>query len=110
MKKKMSEPINVCIIDDHSVVRMGFKYMLSFAEDMKFVGEAADGTKAAACVKECAADVVLLDVRMPWTEGHSALAEISLTRRKPSAQRPVTLVSHVCVSGRAARGFALNFS
>lgn len=82
--KKLSEPIKVCIIDDHSVVRMGFKYMLSFANDMEFVGEAADGTNAAAFVRECAADVVLLDVRMPWTDGHSALAEI--IRDNPDAR------------------------
>ena len=39
--------IRVAIVDDHSVVRMGFKYMLAFAKDMKLVGEATGGEGAA---------------------------------------------------------------
>ena len=68
--------IKVAIIDDHSVVRMGFKYMLAFAKDMKLVGEATGGEGAAKFVAECRPDVVLLDVRMPGVDGIAALAEI----------------------------------
>ena len=45
--------IKVAIIDDHSVVRMGFKYMLAFAKDMKLVGEATGGEGAAKFVADC---------------------------------------------------------
>ena len=68
--------IKVAIIDDHSVVRMGFKYMLAFAKDMKLVGEATGGEGAAKFVAECRPDVVLLDVRMPGVDGIAALSEI----------------------------------
>lgn len=68
--------IRVAIVDDHSVVRMGFKYMLAFAKDMKLVGEATGGEGAAKFVAECRPDVVLLDVRMPGVDGIAALAEI----------------------------------
>ena len=68
--------IKVAIIDDHSVVRMGFKYMLAFAKDMKLVGEATGGEGAAKFVAECRPDVVLLDVRMPDVDGIAALSEI----------------------------------
>ncbi len=68
--------IKVAIIDDHSVVRMGFKYMLAFAKDMKLVGEASGGEGAAAFVANCRPDVVLLDVRMPGVDGLAALTEI----------------------------------
>lgn len=68
--------IKVAIIDDHSVVRMGFKYMLAFAKDMKLVGEATGGEGAAKFVADCHPDVVLLDVRMPGVDGIDALSEI----------------------------------
>lgn len=68
--------IKVAIIDDHSVVRMGFKYMLAFAKDMKLVGEATGGEGAAKFVADCRPDVVLLDVRMPGVDGIAALSEI----------------------------------
>ena len=68
--------IKVAIIDDHSVVRMGFKYMLAFAKDMKLVGEATGGEGAAKFVADCHPDVVLLDVRMPGVDGIAALSEI----------------------------------
>ena len=70
------DSIKVCIIDDHGVVRMGFKYMLSFAPDLSCVGESSDGEHAAAFVKDCGADVTLLDVRMPGTDGLAALDDI----------------------------------
>lgn len=68
--------IKVAIIDDHSVVRMGFKYMLAFAKDMKLVGEATGGEDAAKFVADTRPDVVLLDVRMPGVGGIAALTEI----------------------------------
>ena len=68
--------IKVAIIDDHSVVRMGFKYMLAFAKDMKLVGEATGGEGAAEFVADCRPDVVLLDVRMPGVDGIAALSDI----------------------------------
>lgn len=76
MTKKSSSAIRVCIIDDHSVVRMGFKYMLSLVPDVVCVGEATGGEGAAKFVRDCGADVVLLDVRMPGTDGIAALDEI----------------------------------
>ena len=68
--------VKVAIIDDHSVVRMGLKYMLAFAKDMKLVGEATGGEGVAKFVAECRPDVVLLDVRMPGVDGIAALTEI----------------------------------
>ena len=68
--------VKVAIIDDHSVVRMGLKYMLAFAKDMKLVGEAMGGEGVAKFVAECRPDVVLLDVRMPGVDGIAALTEI----------------------------------
>ena len=49
-------PVKVCIIDDHSVVRMGLKYMMSYIDDVECVGEASGGEGAAAFVRGCGAD------------------------------------------------------
>lgn len=72
----MGKSIKVCIIDDHSVVRMGFKYMLSYAPDIVCTGEASGGENAASFVRDCHADVTLLDVRMPGVDGIAALEAI----------------------------------
>ena len=74
--KTAKDTVKVCIIDDHSVVRMGLKYMLNFAKDIKCVGEAAGGEGASAFVAKCGADVTLLDVRMPGVDGIAALDDI----------------------------------
>ena len=76
MKSAAKPAVKVCIIDDHSVVRMGLKYMISFVDNVECVGEASGGEGAAAFVRGCGADVTLLDVRMPGVDGIAALGEI----------------------------------
>ena len=61
MKDTAKHAIKVCIIDDHSVVRMGLKYMLSYIDDVECVGEASGGEGAAAFVRGCGADITLPD-------------------------------------------------
>ena len=78
----------VAIVDDHSVVRMGMKYVLMTDTDFKFVGDADDGAEAAALVARVHPDILLLDVRMPGTGGIAALKEV---RAKFPDQRVVML-------------------
>ena len=68
--------IRVAVIDDHSVCRAGLRFILGEAEDMEIVGEYSSGDNAVANLSECAADVVLLDVRMPGKDGIETLKEI----------------------------------
>jgi DNA-binding NarL/FixJ family response regulator len=69
-----TEPIRLLIVDDHPVVRDGLRGM--FASDPRFevVGEAADGARAVALAETLAPDVVLMDLRMPGTDGVGAIA------------------------------------
>jgi DNA-binding NarL/FixJ family response regulator len=59
------EKIRVALCDDHELFRRGVAEMLSFAEDVEVVGEAATHEEAVAVVFERRPDVVLLDLEMP---------------------------------------------
>ncbi len=78
----------VAIVDDHSVVRIGIKYVLMTDSEFKFVGEADDGADAVSLVEKAHPDILLLDVRMPGTGGIAVLKEV---RAKFPDQRVVML-------------------
>jgi two-component system response regulator NreC len=61
--------IRVLIADDHGVMRAGLRALLNAAEDMRVVGEAADGREALELAGQITPDVVLLDLSMPGMSG-----------------------------------------
>jgi len=63
------EPIRVLVVDDHSLVRAGFRSILSGEDDIDVVGEAKDGAEAVAAAARELPDVVLMDIRMPGMDG-----------------------------------------
>ena len=72
---------SVAIIDDHAMVRMGLKYLLSFRNDeFAFAGEFSHGEGAAKFAYDIKPDVLLLDIRMPDKDGVAVLEEILLAR------------------------------
>ncbi len=73
----MSEPITCLIVDDHEVVREGLRLSLSRSENIRVVGEAADGEAAVTLAKRRKPNVVILDVRMPGMDGLAAAKEIT---------------------------------
>ena len=62
-------PIRVLLADDQALLRMGFRLVLEAEEDLEVVGEAADGDQAVRQAVALRPDVVLMDVRMPGTNG-----------------------------------------
>jgi DNA-binding NarL/FixJ family response regulator len=75
----------VLLADDQALLRSGFRMVLEEEEGIEVVGEAADGDEAVARTLEMSPDVVLMDVRMPGSDG------IEATRRIVE-QRPATRV------------------
>ncbi|MDQ0747915.1 DNA-binding NarL/FixJ family response regulator [Streptomyces africanus] len=69
--------IRVLLADDQALLRSAFRVLVDSEPDMEVVGEASDGLEAARMTKELRADVVLMDIRMPGTDGLAATRMIS---------------------------------
>ena len=75
--------IRVLIADDQSLVRTGFRLILSGEPGIEVVGEARDGAEATTLAAELAPDVVLMDVRMPEVDGIEATRRIVVDETSP---------------------------
>jgi len=71
--------IRVLLVDDQSLLRMGFRLILSAEPDIEVIGEAGDGAAAVSMAAALHPDVVLMDIRMPGMDGIRATTEISAT-------------------------------
>jgi DNA-binding NarL/FixJ family response regulator len=72
--------IRVLLVDDQSLLRMGFRLILEAEPDLEVVGEAADGAAGVSMASSLHPDVVLMDVRMPGMDGIQATAAITASR------------------------------
>jgi DNA-binding NarL/FixJ family response regulator len=70
------DPIRVVIADDQPMIRLGLRMILDEEPDLVTVGEAGDGTEAVAVARRTGADVLLLDIRMPGTDGIEATRQV----------------------------------
>jgi DNA-binding NarL/FixJ family response regulator len=102
--------IRVLIVDDDPLLRAGLQLMLGGAPDIRVVGEAGDGSGVQSLIDKLSPDVVLMDIRMPGTDGLTATEAI---RKRPGAPEVVILTTfdadeHVLRALRAgAAGFIL---
>jgi len=72
----MSDPITVLLVDDHALVRRGFRLILEDAPDIQVVGEADDGDAAVELTRELRPEVIVMDCAMPGTDGLTATRRI----------------------------------
>ena len=80
--------IRVVLIDDHELVRTGFRMILAQQPDIEIVGEAADGERGLALIRANEPDVAVVDVHMP---GLSGIELTDRVRRHKLATRVVIL-------------------
>jgi len=83
--------IKVMLVDDHAVVRMGFRLLLEGSSDIKVIGEAESGEEACRKFPELKPDVVVMDISMPGIGGLEAIDRI--LAREPTA-RILVLSAH----------------
>ena len=76
--------IRVLLVDDHAVVRMGFRLLLQSNPEISVIGEADSGESACRLYSELSPDVVILDLAMPGMGGLEALRRIHA--RHPQAK------------------------
>ena len=81
----MADKISVLLVDDHSLVRLGFRRILEDEPDIEVTGEAGDGVEAVRLANELQPNVVVMDCAMPNMNGLQAT-------RKILEQQPQTLV------------------
>ena len=73
--------IRVVLADDQALVRAGFRALLDAEDDLTVVGEAANGDEAVSLCRELRPDVVLMDIRMPGSDGLAATRTITADDR-----------------------------
>ena len=72
----MTEKISVLLVDDHALVRRGFRRILEDEEDITVKGEANDGEEAVRMTKQLKPDVIVMDCALPGMNGLAATRKI----------------------------------
>jgi DNA-binding NarL/FixJ family response regulator len=86
-----AEPIRTMIVDDHALFRRGLEMVLDEEPDIELVGQASDGTEAVEKAAESLPDVVLMDIRMPRSNGIEACR--AMKEAAPSAKIVILTIS-----------------
>jgi DNA-binding NarL/FixJ family response regulator len=83
-------PVKVLLVDDEWLVRAALRTMLSGLDDIEVAGEVADGAAVPEAVRSTGARVVLMDIRMPGTDGLTATERL---RARPDAPEVIVLTT-----------------
>ena len=111
----MPEKITVLLVDDHALVRRGFRHMLEDHDDMAVVGEAGNGDDAVRLAQQLKPRVIVMDCALPGMSGLAATRKILETSARSGLPAPAllmlsmhseeTLVQQALAAG--ARGYIL---
>lgn len=85
-QSRANRPIRVVLADDHAVLRMGIRSLLSQSKDIQVVGEAGNGLEAIEAVREKEPDILILDMEMPEMDG------VEVTRYLKAENNPVQIL------------------
>jgi len=72
--------IRVLLADDQALIRAGFRVLLEAADDIEVIAEAVNGDQAVELAKAERPDVILMDIRMPGTDGLAATRQLAADR------------------------------
>jgi len=68
--------INICLVDDHTIVRKGLKQILEETDDIKVSGEASNASEMFKLLNESIFDLIILDISLPGRSGIEALKQL----------------------------------
>ncbi|MFJ6567284.1 response regulator [Streptomyces sp. NPDC091292] len=102
-------PVRVVVADDERMVRTALRVIIDAEDDLTVVGEAASDAEAVAVVRELRPDVVLMDVRMPETDGIRATEQILRNLADPPRIVVVTTFENDAYVYEALRAGASGF-
>lgn len=105
---KASGSINILLVDDHAIVREGYRSLLQKQPGLDVIDEAADGVEAYTLFKACAPDVVIMDLSLP---GPSGLATIARMKQRSADARILvfSMHQHPSFAVQATRAGALGY-
>ena len=98
--------IRVLLVDDQELVRTGLRGILRASFGFEVAGECADGGEVVAAVEATAPDVVLMDVRMPFTDGVQATLELKRHQDSPPVLALTTFDDDQALAGMLRAGAA----
>jgi DNA-binding NarL/FixJ family response regulator len=78
MTSSRTEEISILLVDDHPVVRQGYRRVLEHQSDFRVVAEADNAASAYSAFKQHSPDIVVLDISMPGASGLEAIRNIRL--------------------------------
>ena len=81
-RRRRPSMIRVLLADDQALIRAGFRVLLEAADDIEVIGEAVNGDQAVELAKSERPDVILMDIRMPGTDGLAATQPDRRRRRR----------------------------
>jgi len=87
----LKDKISIVLVDDHSIVRDGIKYLLEEEENLEVIGEGSNGLEAIKLVENIQPDMLIIDVRMPKMNGIEAVKAINKT---PTKTKSIILSMH----------------
>lgn len=72
----LASPLRIMLVDDHAVVRAGYKRYIELDPELRVVAEASSGEEAYFLLEQCPSDVVIMDLSMPGQGGFESLRRI----------------------------------
>jgi len=104
----MTEPVRVLLVDDHAVVREGYRRLLEREPDIEVVGEAGNATQACERALALCPDVVVMDIALPGTSGIDAMRRM-LTDHPQMRVLMFSMHEDAIFSSRALEAGALGY-
>ena len=91
MSKSKSKPITVLLVDDHQIVRVGFRRLIETTSDIRVLAEAQSGEESYQLVNDLRPNIIIMDINMPGIGGLEAIGRL---RKRNVKEKIIALTVH----------------